>query len=92
MGDSLGEVTIVGGGEIPSKKWGSRDPLVERVWEGALGPYRGSSKRPTVGRIDDLPWVLMTTYRRSLFGGTKEGLKMGRGVGRLPSPAYLKEG
>lgn len=33
----------------------------------------------------------MTTYRRSLFGGTKEGLEKGGGVGRLPSPASLKE-
>ncbi len=54
MGDSLGEVTIVGEVELPSEKWGSRDPLVEWVWEGSLGPYRGSPQRPTVGRIDDL--------------------------------------
>ena len=34
----------------------------------------------------------MTTYRRSLFGGAKEGPEKGCGVGDLPSPASLKEG
>ena len=30
--------------------------------------YGRSSKKPTVGRSTDLPWVVKTTYRRSFFG------------------------
>ena len=33
------------------------------------GPYGRSSKKPTVGRRDDLQWVASATYRRSLLGG-----------------------
>jgi len=31
---------------------------------GKKGPYGRSSKKPTVGRDDDLPWVAETTYSR----------------------------
>ena len=52
--------------------------------------YGRSSKKPTVGRIDDLPWVGKATYRRSFFRPSKKGreralgsgLSTGRRVGR----------
>ena len=31
-----------------------------------------SSKKPTVGRLDDLPWVAKATYRRFPRGGANE--------------------
>ena len=34
--------------------------------------YGMSSKKTTVGRSTDLPWVANTTYRRSYFGGARE--------------------
>ena len=52
--------------------------------------YGRSSKKPTVGRIDDLPWVGKATYRRSFFRSVEKGrekalvsgLSTGRRVGR----------
>ena len=56
--------------------------------EGEKTTYGRSSKKPTVGRIDDLPWVGKATYRRSFFrslGKRREralgsGLSTGRKV------------
>ena len=36
--------------------------------EGQKTTYGRSSKKPTVGRLTDLPWVAKTTYRRSHLG------------------------
>ena len=55
--------------------------------------YGRSPKKPTVGRIDDLPWVGKATYRRSFFRPSKKGreralgsgLSTGRKVGRKRS-------
>ncbi len=41
------------------------DPPLSKVEK---GPYGRSSKKPTVGRHDDLQWVASATYRRSLLG------------------------
>ena len=42
-------------------------------WNGGLGEalfatYGRSSKKPTVGRTCDLPWVVEAIYRRLYFG------------------------
>ena len=43
--------------------------------------YGRSSKKPTVDRSTDLPWVAKTTYRRSFLGGARrlclDGLESG---------------
>ena len=36
--------------------------------------YRGSPKKPTVGRLDDLPQVASTTHSRFHFASSEEGL------------------
>ena len=43
--------------------------------------YGRSSKKPTVGRIDDLPWVGKATYRRSFFRSVKKGRERELGSG-----------
>ena len=58
--------------------------------EGERGTYGRLPKKPTVGRIDDLPWVGKATYRRSFFRSVEKGrerapgsgLSTGRRVGR----------
>ena len=49
-------------------------PLGERLPRGDFATYGRSPKKPTVGRIDDLPWVASTTYRRSSDEGTEKPL------------------
>ena len=64
--------------------------MKRRVRGGEKTTYGRSSKKPTVGRIDDLPWVGKATYRRSFFRPSEKGrkralgsgLSMGRRVGR----------
>ena len=49
------------------KKVGETTRSQSDFLEGQKGPYGRSPKKPTVGFEDDLPWVVSTTYRRSLF-------------------------
>ena len=66
---------------------------------GEKGPYGRSSKKPTVGRDDDLPWVASTTYSRFLRGGIRgpyiiygvSGLRPPYMSGRKHSPPDPKE-
>ena len=63
MGDSLGEVTIVGEEELPSEKVGIQRPACGAGLEGvvrtlpwvARATHGRSHRRPTVGFDDDLP-------------------------------------
>ena len=41
----------------------------ETLAKGQKGIYGRSSKKPTVGRDDDLPWVALAIYCRFYFGG-----------------------
>ena len=49
--------------------------------EGEKTTYGRSSKKPTVGRIDDLPWVGKATYRRSFFRSVEKGRERALGSG-----------
>gem|GEM_PF-4127376 len=40
------------------------NPSEEARWRGKKETYGRSLQKPTVGRIDDLPWVVKATYRR----------------------------
>ena len=66
-------------------RWGGKlgarsKSLDKRVSEGAKATYGRSSKKPTVGRLDDPQLVAMTTYRRVLW----RVLAGGEGKGSLP--------
>ena len=43
--------------------------------------YGRSPKKPTVGRINDLPWVGTATYRRSFFRSVEKGRERALGSG-----------
>ena len=47
-------------------------PLLGGEGEGQKTTYGRSSKKPTVGRLTDLPWVAKTTYRRPHLGSFRE--------------------
>ena len=86
--ESTGELfiflrSVLGEGRGLSRR--RRGALLARI-EWALGrrqktTYGRSSKKTTVGRSTDLPWVAKTTYRRSFFGGARrlclDGLESG---------------
>ena len=48
--------------------WEEPPPSIGGEGEGQKTTYGRSSKKPTVGRLTDLPWVARTTYHRSLLG------------------------
>ena len=66
---------------------------------GEKGPYGRSSKKPTVGRDDDLQWIASTTYSRFLGGGIRgpyiiygvPGLRSSYMSGRKYSPPDPKD-
>ena len=66
---------------------GRTSPSIGGEGEGEKTTYGRSSKKPTVGRLTNLPWVAKTTYRRSLLGSFREA-NLGD-LERPPSP--LKE-
>ena len=49
--------------------------------KGEKTTYGRSSKKTTVGRIDDLPWVGKATYRRSFFRPSEKGRERALGSG-----------
>ncbi len=51
---------------------GRTTPSIEGEGQGQKTTYGRSPKKPTVGRLTDLPWVVEATYRRSLLGSFRE--------------------
>ena len=47
----------------------------ETLARGQKGIYGRSSKKPIVGRDDDLQWVALATYSRFYFGGIGRSLE-----------------
>ena len=48
--------------------WEEPTPLLGGDWEGQKTTYGRSPKKPTVGRLTDLPWVAKTTHSRFYLG------------------------
>ena len=66
----------------PGRRIGASLARIEwALGRGQKTTYGRSSKKPTVGRSTDLPWVVKTTYRRSFLGGARrrclDGLESG---------------
>ena len=51
-------------------------PSRRELQRGQKTTHGRSSKKPTVGRRCDLPWVVETTYRRSLKHALDRGLPL----------------